>query len=334
MTQQPLPSSMAQYFLPVEVTADQAVLAWTQQTGLPASGTEQPLLAYQPILIAQADVRYGDRKANVTEVRRYPYHVPFVAKAGLIHWDEFLVPPIDPRDLSHTPAGEAAFGALSPGLTDSKRMAELQRELVDYLYKAASLTLLSNPQLNLYSQPGMSQRDFLIQAQALARQARDAEIDKVMARYEKEFDKLETKLRQAARSLSADQQQLDELRNEELFTTGEAILSLLRGRTTYTLSRVSRSRRYKGRAQEDLLETEQIIAEMESQLDETQARMEQELAQVNAKWVQIASVVEEYKITPYKKDIYLGVFGIGWKPYWIVIANESPQLVPAGWLTR
>mgnify|MGYP001065627490 FL=1 len=329
MTQQPLPSSMAQYFLPVEVTADQAVLAWTQQTGLPAGGTEQPLLAYQPILIAQADVRYGDRKANVTEVRRYPYHVPFVAKAGLIHWDEFLVPPIDPRDLSHTPAGEAAFGALSPGLTDSKRMAELQRELVDYLYKAASLTLLSNPQLNLYSQPGMSQRDFLIQAQALARQARDAEIDKVMARYEKEFDKLETRLRQAARSLSADQQQLDELRNEELFTTGEAILSLLRGRTTYTLSRVSRSRRYKGRAQEDLLETEQIIAEMESQLDETQARMEQELAQVNAKWVQIASVVEEYKITPYKKDIYLGVFGIGWKPYWIVIANGSPQLVPA-----
>jgi len=313
----------------VEVTADQAVLAWTQQTGLPASGTEQPLLAYQPILIAQADVRYGDRKANVTEVRRYPYHVPFVAKAGLIHWDEFLVPPIDPRDLSHTPAGEAAFGALSPGLTDSKRMAELQRELVDYLYKAASLTLLSNPQLNLYSQPGMSQRDFLIQAQALARQGRDAEIDKVMARYEKEFDKLETRLRQAARSLSADQQQLDELRNEELFTTGEAILSLLRGRTTYTLSRVSRSRRYKGRAQEDLLETEQIIAEMESQLDETQARMEQELAQVNAKWVQIASVVEEYKITPYKKDIYLGVFGIGWKPYWIVIANGSPQLVPA-----
>jgi len=43
---------------------------------------------------------------------------------------------------------------------------------------------------------------------------------------------------------------------------------------------VSRSRRYKGRAQEDLLETEQIIAEMESQLDETQARMEQELAHI------------------------------------------------------
>lgn len=329
MTQPPLPSSMAQYFLPVDVSADQAVIAWSQQTGLPANSTEQPLLAYQPILLAQADVRYGDRKANVTEVRRYPYQVPFVAKAGLIHWDEFLAPPIDPRDLSHAPASEAAFGTLSPGLTDSKRMSELQRELVDYLYKAASLTLLSNPQLDLYSQPGTTHRDFLIQAQALARQGRDAEIDKIMARYEKEFDRLEGKLRAAVRDLSADQQQLNELRNEELFTTGEAILSLLRGRTTYTLSRVSRSRRYKGRAQEELLETEQTIAELEAQLDETQVRMEQELAQVNARWGQIAAQVEEYKITPYKKDIYLGVFGIGWKPYWIVIANGQPQLVPA-----
>ena len=329
MTQPPLPSSMAQYFLPVELPADQAVIAWSQQSGLPVTGAEQPLLVYQPILIAQAEVRYGDRKANVSEVRRYPFHVPYVAKAGLIRWEEFQAPYIDPRDLSHAPAGEAAFGTLSPGLTDSRRMSELQRELVDYLYTTASLTLMTNPQLGLYGQPGMSRRDFLVQAQALARQQRDAEIDKIMARYEKEFDRLEGKLRQAARSLSADQQQLDELRNEELFTTGEAILSLLRGRTTYTLSRVSRSRRYRGQAQENLLETEQIIAELEAQLDETQARMEQELAQVNARWGQIASVVEEYRITPYKKDIYLGVFGIGWKPYWIVVANGQPQLVPA-----
>src|SRR5690606_27765559 len=126
---------------------------------------------------------------------------------------------------------------------------------------------MHNPELDLYAQPGMSRRDFLVQAQTIARQARDEELDRVMRQYDKRFDDLEAKLRKKARELAAEQQQLDTVRNEEMFTAGEAVLSLLRGRTTYTLSRVSRARRYKNYAQEDLAETEQAIAELEAQLD-------------------------------------------------------------------
>jgi hypothetical protein len=200
---------------------------------------------------------------------------------------------------------------------------------VDYVYKTAGITLMYNPELDLYGQPGTRRRDFLVQAQGIARQKRDQELDVVVAKYDKQFDALEAKLRKTVRALEAERDQLDSAKSEELFTTGEALLSLLRGRTTYTLSRISRSKRYKGYIQEDVNEREVVISEVERQLYDLEVEMEDVLAQVNNKWGKIASIVEDYRLTPLKKDIYPGVYGIGWKPNWLVLVAGRPTLIPA-----
>lgn len=322
-------SSIAQYYLPTTLTLEQALRHWEQQTQLSARGYDDARLAYEPVLLAQAQVRYADRKSGVTAERSYAYQVPGVPKAGLIQWEDYRAGYIDPTQIGREPAGEAAYGDPSPGLVDSSRMSSLRREVEDYIYKTGTLTVMHNAALNLYGGVGMSRRDFLVQAQNLARERRDEELDKAITQYEKKFDTLEDRLRRKARELSAEQKQYDEVKNEEMFTTGEALLSLLRGRTTYTLSRVSRARRYKGYIQEDLFESEQVIAELEGELDELQARMEQELAAINAKWGELAMKTEEYVITPYKKDIYLDLFGIGWRPQWMVILSGRPLVIPA-----
>ncbi len=328
-TPPPLPSTVAQFFLPSVISLEAAVEDWERRTGMRASGFDDALLAYQPVLLAQADVRFADRKSGVSDVGHYAYHVPDVARAGLIHWDEHHAPYTNPRDLGAEPFGEAAYGDLAPGLTDARRMKALQNELVDYLYKTVALSIMHNPELDLYGAPGMHRRDFLVEAHGIARQRRDAEVDKIVDRYDKIFDKLEAKLRRTARDLAAEQQQLEALRNEEMWTTGESVLSLLRGRTTYTLSRMSRTRRFRQQALDDVYDAEQLIAELEQQLDETQMEMEEELRRINDKWARIGSLVEDYRITPYKKDIHLGVFGIGWVPHWLIAIDGIPTLIPA-----
>jgi len=328
-TPPPLSSTLPQYFLPATISIEQAVESWQQQTGMKADVSGGPLLLYQSMLIAQAEVRYADRKSGLSVIQDYCYHVPEVERAGLIPWEQYLAPYIDPKTLDQSPFGEAAYSDLSPGLTDTRRIAALKTELVDYIYKTAAVSLMYNSQLDLYGDPEMRRRDFLIKAQSLARQRRDQEVDQTVARYDKIFNQLEAKLRKTAHDLEAEQKQLDALRGEEMWTTGEAALSLLRGRTTYTLSRVSRSRRYKSQAEENVLEAEQIIADLEAQLDETQAQMEEELRRINDKWAQIAGIVEEYRITPLKKDIYLSVFGVGWMPQWLVTVNGQPTAIPA-----
>ena len=327
-TPPPLPSSVAQYYVRAALSADQAIRNLEQSSRVRAAVTGDARLAYIPALLAQADVRYADRKSGVSLIQSYTYEVPDADRVELLQWDDYRVPYINPRDLDTAPYSGAAYGDLPSGLSDAKRITALRGEMVDFLYKAAVVTVAHNPELDLYADPQMQQRDFLVQAQNLARQKRDEEVDKITARYGTIFDRLEGQLRKQQRDLASEQQQVDALRNEEMWTMGEAALSLLRGRTTYTLSRVSRTRRYKSQASDNVYEAGQRINEIAAQLDETQQTMEDDLRRINDKWAQIANHTEDYRITPYKKDIQISFFGLGWIPYWLVTLNNQPTLLP------
>src|SRR5690606_16902411 len=228
-TPPPLPSSIVQYFVPHAITSQQAMLEWQQRTGFTAQGT-QAVLAYQPVLLAQAAVRFQDRKTGVYTARYYSYRIPDLDKSGLIRWEDFQAPPLDARSLSSTPlANNAIYGDPPAGLTDPKRVSALKTELTDMLYNAARLIVPFNPTLKIYGDPNADVGQFYTQSAQVARELRDAEIDKVTSQFEKVIDKLEDRRDRKARELSAEQKELADRRREETFTKGEALLSLLRG---------------------------------------------------------------------------------------------------------
>jgi hypothetical protein len=328
-TPPPLPSSVAQFFLPTVVTVQQAIRHWEQTFRYTATGFGGAQLLYRPVLLAQTTVRYLDRKSGVEAEQQYAFHVPNVDRAGFVRWAEHRATYISPAQLADEPFGQAFYGVLSAGLTDSKRMNALRTEVVDYLYRSATLSILHNPTLGLYSQAGESQRDFAVRAQQKAREARDAEIDAITAKYDDQLQKLDAKLQRELRQSTSDKQVLDELKREDLYTTGEAVLSLMRGRTTYTLSRMSRARRYKKQAQEKALAGEHEIMAIEDEIEAKQQEYQNVLQGVNDKWAKIAQTFEEVKISPYKKDIALETFGIGWIPVWYVTLNNQPMMLPA-----
>jgi len=110
---------------------------------------------------------------------------------------------------------------------------------------------------------------------------------------------------------------------------GEAAFSLLKGRTTYTLSRASRATRMRRQTDEDLTESEEVIAEIQREIAELEQQFEVELHQLNERWAGIANTVEDYLVTPYKKDIHVELFGIGWIPHWFTMVNGQPMMMPA-----
>jgi hypothetical protein len=261
--------------------------------------------------------------------RTYAFHVPDVERTGLVRWEDHQVSPVDPRAVSTTPFGQAIFGELPPGLTDSKRITALRSELVDMLYNTARLQIPFNPTLGLYGNPDAQESEFRAQLQQAARERRDAEADAIAAKYEKLMDTVEEKLRREERELSAQRKEVADLKREEFFTRGEALLSLFKGRTTYTLSRSSRVTRYRRQAGEQLSESEQQIADLEAQLQDLQQRFQQDIQASTDKWAKVAVEVQPYIITPLKKDIQLELFGIGWIPYYYVELNGQPLLLHA-----
>lgn len=325
-----LSSTIEQYFVPAVITLQQALSRWEQQNRQRAANFQLTTLAYIPFLLAQVQVRYLDRRTNVNTVETYAYKIYALERTGLVHWDHHRNPPITSTAVSHSPLAEdVIYLEPSAGLTDRARLTALKKEVVDYISKTAGLVVPHNPTLGVFGVPGQDFRDYQAQIVVAAREARDKEIDATTAKFEREFDRLEERYRKEERELRADQKEYQELGREELFTMGEAVFSLMKGRTAYTLSRVSRARRYKGQAKEDIHESNAVLAEIENQMDALQQRFEQELHRINQKWNQIANEVQEVRITPFKKDIFPELFGIGWMPEYLIIMNGQQIRLPA-----
>ncbi|HUN09273.1 MAG TPA: DUF87 domain-containing protein [Aggregatilineales bacterium] len=327
-TQPALPAATTQYFIPATVSAQQAIDGYIQQTRIMAMGMPSALLAYRPVLLAQAQVRYQDKKAQMFTAQPYAYLVPDVQKAGIVAWEQALATPVDPRRLSGVPLAAAIYADMPPGLTDSKRMTALQKELVDMLYTVAKIEVPFNPTLGIYGAPGADPSNYWAQVQQLAHENRDKEIDALAAKYEKLMDSVEDKLRRNERNLSAERKELADLKREEFFTKGEALLSLFKGRTTYTLSRTSRATRFRRQSQEQMTDLEREIADLEEELQKIQDRAQGEINAINDKWAKVAAEAVPYVITPFKKDIQVELFGIGWVPYYYVELNGQPLLLP------
>lgn len=329
--QPPVSGATPQYFLQPGVNSDQATTRYTQRMGaMPLGGTGGASLAYKPYLLAQVAIRFSDRKVQTFVVRQYSYLVPEVDRSGLVRWEDFGVKALDTRRIAGEPhVPHALFGDLPDGLTDSKRLTALKRELVDMMYATVRLQVPFNATLDLYANPDQDLSVFQAQLQQVARERRDADMDALTAKYENVIDKLDDQERRKIQQLEAERRELTNLKREQLFTTGEAVFGLLQGRTAYTLSRMSRAAVYKERSQgaKQLheLDLQQLAEEREKSVRDYEAAV----AAINEKWAKIATTIESYPVTPYKKDITVELFGIGWIPFWYSVVNGQPLLLPA-----
>jgi hypothetical protein len=325
----PVSSQIMQYFLPTYLTAQQAIGEWQQRTGFQVQSFNGATLVYKPVLLAQAVVRYQDRKANLYTARYYAYHVTDLPKTGLVHWEDHEAEAVDPRSVSGEPFEQAVYGELPSGLYDTSRLTALRREVTDLIYNTKRLIVPFNPELKIYGNPDDDFSEFQAAVVQAAREQRDAELDKLSARYGSMMERLEEKLRRKELELRAEESEIRDRRREELYTTGEALLSLWRGRTNYTLSRMSRATRYRRQTKEDLHESRDFINEVERQMGDLEEEFEVALQAVNDKWAKITTIVEEYLVSPYKKDIQLELFGIGWIPTWYANINGQTTLLDA-----
>ncbi len=328
-TPPPLPATIAQYYLPTTVTAQQAFTAWAQQQQTNVAPNGRIGLVYRAVLLAQADVRYQDTKSKLFTARTYAFHVTDIDRAGFVQWDKYIAPVVEPSALSPQPFASALFEQVPNALVDTSRLAALRSEVTDYLYSTATITIPFNPTLGIYGNPDADPSQFYAQVAQVARERRDAELDKVTEKFRAQMERLEDRYTREMQELRMDQKALRELRREELYTKGEALTSILRGYTNYTLTRMSRAKRYRDQQVEDVAESQMAIRDLEQKMGRLEQEFEETLKAINDKWARVAAEMQEHVIRPYKKDVNLRAFGIGWIPHWYVPTTQGMTLLPA-----
>ncbi len=324
-TRPAVPRGVAEAFLPQNLAAAEAL----QQADVAEQEPEVLGLLYRPALLAQASVRFLDRKLGVDAEHRLAALVLEASPGGAVRWEDWLAEPVDPGRLADSPAPEARYADLGPPLTDAKAVKALQKDFVNFVYHEAELRLPYNPTLDLVGEPGMTEGAFRRLASEKAREALEAESEKLREKYEKRIRRIEEKLAREERELAEDKADLSARKMEELASYAETVLGLFGVTRRRSVSRSLTKRRMTARAKADVEESEEAIEAFKAELAELEAELREELDELRARWEEVAAEREEKVITPYKKNIRLEFFGLVWVPQWLIQRGQERLEVPA-----
>ena len=322
-TRPALPSSVGEYFLPLNLSIVEAFDAAKK----PISETARQIgILYRPALVAAAQVRFLQAKYNVdTKVARAAL-VPNEELRGILQWEDFFLP-LQPESLGETPAPQARFASPKPPLTKARQLSSYKRDFADYLYRTLTISARRNAALKIYAGPEISSAEFMRRCSEAARAARDEEIEKTTEKYQRKIRTLENRLKREERELEQDREELSERKWEELGTHAENLLGM--GRSRRRLSTSLTKHRLTQQAKADVEESLDAIEDYQNQIEALKAELNDALEEIRDKWGETVNDIEEISITPKKADIFIAAFGVGWVPYYLLQEGEEIFEIPA-----
>jgi len=322
-TRPALPAGVNEYFLPANLSLGAAARAAGET---PAQALAHGLL-YRPALLAVAGLRILDRKYGVDASLTRAALVKTPERGGGLRWEEHFYAAFPPGVLEAAPAPDARFDGLDAPLNDARRMAALQRDFVDWVYRSTSLKARANQALKVYAGPDVTQAEFMSACAETARASRDAQVEKAEAAFLRRLKTLEDRLAREQRELREDEAELTNRKVEEWGTHAE---NLLGGQRMYR--RVSTSltkRRMTEQAKSEVQESQDAISSVEEQIRSLRAEREAALAAINDRWGDLVNDISEVTVTPRKSDIFMELFGVAWLPYYLVAEEGVFKEYPA-----
>jgi hypothetical protein len=322
-----LPPGVEQVYLPAVVAQSEARKAITERAGGLVTFTEQRLV-YEPALFGLATVRFVDRARKVDEQRDCSYVLPLSERTSLITWKDAFPVPLGARDLEDQADQGALFvPGLPAGVSGAKAITALGKDFVDHLYRNEVYLLSYNSTLNLYAEPNESERDFSVRCQQAAREARDAEVDKLRTKYEQKVKQLEERKAREEAELSRDKAAYQERSRRETLSDISTVASALglfgRRGGLGKLTSLGTKRRTSGTAKADVKESEDAIARMQQDIEKLTAEMEDEAKAVTERWSKTVDDIEQVKILPRRTDIDVHTVAIAWAPSWEVSYQDA-----------
>jgi len=323
-TRPAMPRGVMEYFLPNNLSPTQA--AKIREQTLPAAAKVRGLL-YRPVLLAQVDIRFLQRKYRLNYALQRAALVHEPDRRGMVHWDLFQVEPVALADLDKRPAPGARFEPLAEPLSDSRMLNSLESDFEDWAYRTITVQVKANEELDLYAGPETSEAEFQKICAEAASEQFEEEAKEIDASYEKKIDRVLDKLRREERELEEDEAEYAQRKREEGLSYAETVISLFSKRRK-SLSSSLTKRRMTSKAKADVEESIETIKELEAEVEALKKEEEEALAEAQERWQEVAEEVTEIPVSPYKKDIDVMLFGVAWFPYHVVDTGERVLELP------
>jgi hypothetical protein len=275
--------------------------------------------AYRPAFLGGARVTFADRATAVSETRDVLYAVPFDDGPVPLDWEAAQALTVETRDLrKDLPPGGRIQLAPSAALTP-KNYAAWQKAFARYLADHQRLDLWTAPALKLTSRPGETEAAFRVRVQEAQREARDAALDAVRARYAPRQRRLEERRRRALAAVDRESQQASQQKLQTGLSMAATIAGALFGRRTFSmgnLGRATTAARGVGRSmkeQDDVRRAEENVEAVEAEAAALDAELRQETDRIAADYAATPSLTPT-SLAPKRGGVDVQFVALGWLP--------------------
>ncbi|MFO7698077.1 MAG: hypothetical protein R6X16_13090, partial [Anaerolineae bacterium] len=319
------PSGMEEYVLPADVALGSA-LAKAGLGSVP--GITQGDFIYRPALLAQAQVTYSATKYGLNFVRQVA-SLPSETRGRTVVWEDFAWKSYDPAVLHQSALPGARYTPLTGWLADSRQLSAAKKDFAEWVYRNATIHVRTVPTLGVSAGPEVTDGEFQAMVQRATDKGSQEDLRTRSDAHKKKVDDLNRKIRRQEMQIESEESQLKQRRVEEAGRAGEVVLGLLGIGRKKSISTSLTKRRLTSQAKQDVEREKVELEELVKQLEELEAQHTRDVTAMQQRAADQAAEVIEVPVTPYKKDIFVDLFGIAWCPYYTVTVNGQQRELPA-----
>src|SRR5262245_22688078 len=298
-----LPPDVPQVFLPVR-----------------ANGPKGAVLNYHPQLLGSASVHFSDTKLNIEHDAAVSRLAGFPDGVVAVDWDTGTDTDITADEFETEPADGAQFAAPPAAASKAKSYDTWKKSLTDCLYRSQKLDLFYCADLDSYSTPGESERDFRVRLQHAAREERDAQAAKLREQLQPRVMALEERIRKAEQSVERERAQSRTSMWGTVLSVGSTIAGAFLGRkriSVTTISKATTAARGAGRVAQkeaDVGRAKENVEALQQQLADLEAHFKEELDGLEKKVDPTTAALEANTVKPKKATITVTKVALGWTP--------------------
>jgi len=287
-------------------------------------------LVYRPMLLGNANVFYVDTKSGADAQRQVSYLVELPQGIASINWDSAAEADIPESDLETSPAASASFAAVPSAASQPKSYDGWKKALSDTIYRIGKMEMFRSPALGEKSRPGESERDFRVRLQQLAREQRDAMVEKLRQKYAPKIATIQDRIRRAQQAVEVQQAQSSASKWSTAMTFGATVLGAFFGRKTLSAGNISRAAtaaRGVGRSMKessDVTRAEENVGSLQQQQADLEAQLKSETDALETRLDPTTEQLETLALRPKKTDITIKTLALAWAPHWQSGDTDTP----------
>ena len=279
--------------------------AWAAHVGAVAAGPTGPRL--QAAAVARVILRYQLAQADVAQDEEYEAIINPLPEQTMSL--EPLVVDYDDRDLLAQAPAAARYVLPAAKVANKTYWSTLSKDLTDHLANSATLQVLHNPDLKVYSRVGESAGEFAARCQQVAADAADKKAVPLQSKYQTRLRTLQTRLDSASNQA----QRAASSANSDMLNSAASVLGgLLGGRRSVSSMSTAARRASSAKSRADAAAAK--VDDVQAQIQNLEADLTDELHALHAEWQGKAANIVPVEITAKRTQIRVTDLRLVWIP--------------------